>query len=147
MKHIHLISAVFIVLFFLSCGEKNKKVVISYPNGQPKKLEYYHYEGNTRKVDKIVYYYKEGNIESEIEMQDSKKHGEVIYYYRNGKEHLVEHYKNGRLNGKSTEYYIDGTVNYEAHYKNGVPHGTWIYYNDKGNETSRQTFNHGKLIE
>ncbi|MGC9331378.1 MAG: hypothetical protein ACP5DZ_05805, partial [Bacteroidales bacterium] len=80
-----------IVILFSSCGNKNKEVTITYPNGQPQKLEYFHYEGNNRKVDRVVYYYKEGNIESEIEMTDGKKDGKVIYYYENGQEHLVEH--------------------------------------------------------
>ncbi|MFO7789298.1 MAG: toxin-antitoxin system YwqK family antitoxin [Bacteroidota bacterium] len=147
MNKLHLILLLVLSGLMINCGNRNKEVVITHPNGEPQKVEHFHYEGNSRKVDKVVYFYKDGVKESEIKMKDGKKHGEVKYYYNNGQIKLRENYKAGQLHGKCTEYYVDGTVNYEAHYKNGIPHGKWVYYDENGNIKSKQKFKDGKLIE
>lgn len=138
-----IISAVLV----MSCNQDQKEATILYPNGNPQKVEHYHYEGDIKKVDKVVYYYLNGNKESEIEYKEGIKHGEAVYYYNNEQKKLVENYKNGKLDGRSVKYYRDGKYSYEASFKNDIPHGTWVYYNEEGVKTSEQHFENGKLIE
>jgi antitoxin component YwqK of YwqJK toxin-antitoxin module len=147
MKNNILVILIMSSLLFLGCSKNKKEIVITYDDGNPQKIEYCHYQGNKRVVERVVYYYDNGKKESEFELLDGKKSGKQVFYFINGGEKLVERYENGKLNGKSVQYYVSGEISYEASWKNNLPHGEWIYYNDNGEVKSKQTFENGKLIK
>ena len=148
MKNNYFVFIILSLFIFIACNNNvRKEVTITYGHGEPQKIEYVHYQGNNRIVNKVEYYYPNGNLESEYELKDGKKHGKQIFYYKHGKVQMEESYENGKLNGKSTQYYVTGDPSYEASYKDDLPHGEWKYYDDNGELYLTQTFENGTLIE
>jgi antitoxin component YwqK of YwqJK toxin-antitoxin module len=149
MKNKYIYLFILPLVFFIACNNNNirKEVTITYGNGEPQKIEHCQYQGNKRIVNKVEYYYPNGNLESEYELKDGKKHGKQIFYYKHGAVELEESYENGKLNGKSTQYFVTGDTSYEASYKDDLPHGEWKYFDDNGELYLTQKFENGTLIE
>ena len=78
-------------------------------------------------------YYKNGNVESEIEVKDNMKNGLSRWYYPNGELKFEANYVNDKEEGKVKKFYDNGKLNTTAYFKNGIQDGNFIeYYHDGG---------------
>ena len=67
---------------------------------------------------KIKEYYSNGNLYSEGEYLNGKKHGKGKSYYTNGNIAFEGEYLNGKRNGKGKEYDKVGTLKFVGEYLN-----------------------------
>jgi len=88
---------------------------------------------------KCKFFYKNGKIQSEGEMNLGKKNGVWIENYESGNIKLSSNYI------QETKMINDG---YNGMRKNTeeLPHGTWIYYYENGEKQKKEVYSNGKLI-
>ncbi|MBL0339894.1 MAG: hypothetical protein IPP71_02660 [Bacteroidetes bacterium] len=115
----------------------------------------------------FVYYFENGQKDSEGIFVDDKRDGEWNFYHENGKKKSSGKFilddksgfwqywdENGRL--KSTEndskpnnctiegFYPNGASSFKGTFQNNKPHGLWVYTNSKGRVTFSGNLKNGK---
>ena len=95
----------FIILLFISCGEKPEADII-----------------NTVQFEGKIYRLNEEDPFSGI----------VFNKYPDGQREYEGLYKNGKPNGNLVYWYENGSIKREGRLKNGSPIGKWTYYNSDG---------------
>ena len=103
----------FIILLFISCGEKPEVDII-----------------NTVQFEGKIYRLNEEEPFSGI----------VFNEYPDGQREYEGLYKHGKPNGNLVYWYENGSIKREGRLKNGSPIGRWIYYNLDG--SIEKTTNH-----
>ena len=87
-------------LFITSCGDNLvEEVKERYDDGKLKVVEYYKKVGNNQELVKKREYYKNGNIDREVNYKDGKKEGKWTTYYENGQIYEEVNYKDGKEDG------------------------------------------------
>lgn len=86
---------------------------------------------------KGFYYYKNGNVQTEVMYKDGKQEGKKLIYYPNGKLKEEGNFSEDEANGYFTTFYINGTVSEEGWYVKGKKQGTFLNYDQFGNITSK----------
>lgn len=71
---------------------------------------------------------------------ENKRHGSWESYFENGQINSATYYLHGIKNGHSIVYYPNGKVHYYGEYKNDEKIGTWITYNEKGEQIAEDNF-------
>ena len=71
-----------------------------------------------------------GNIESEYNLKDGKRHGIAKAYYKNGSVNISGNFSNGDASGKVIEFDLDGVKIGEWEMKNDLKNGKQIKYED-----------------
>lgn len=137
-------------------SEKGLKVLVhsqwtKSKDGNPYEKELIEYDKNGRKKREISYqdisgiekwYYANGNLLSEQELYEGKRHGKNTEYHRDEKRKKESNWENGKQQGYTTEweYYNDGSLMRETHSS-----GTYSAGTSEGNY--RKYFPDGKLEE
>jgi antitoxin component YwqK of YwqJK toxin-antitoxin module len=75
--------------------------------------------------------------------KNGKKDGMCIYFYPNGQKQSEINYKNDTLNGLAKYYRAYGVLQYEENFFNGVSDGFKRYYNTSGGLTEEQEYTKG----
>ena len=108
-----------------------------YENGTTRGEENYQ---NDKPVGVWKYWFAGGAISSEFDFTKNY----AIYYYENGKKSSEGTLPADMLReGKWTGWFESGARQYEGMYSKGLKDGQWIWYNEKGEITYRQTFKAG----
>lgn len=82
-----------------------------------------------------------------VEVKNGKRHGKHITYEHDEKTIKDEgHYKNGKKHG-TFRYFNQGVKQKEINYKEGQKEGYTVYYDRKGNETSRLMYKNNEPYE
>ena len=85
-------------------------------------------------------WYENGQQGSEVNYET----GKAVYWYTNGaKNSEGTMLKGGKHDGKWTAWFENGQLNYIGNYKNGQKDGEWIWYDQKGKITAKETFDAG----
>ena len=116
------------------------KSEIIYLNGSPISWTDYYDNGNMEYMEEFdknfLYhiakksYYKSGQLETLFELISKKKLQFSTYeYYLNGSKKM------------------EGTLRYDMSRYDYYKIGTWIYYNEAGDETKQETYSEGKVIK
>lgn len=128
MKKIHIILiGLYLIVFLYSCKDVQKEY---YPNGEIRseiELE----NGIRNGVSK--WYHNNGTLEMEVYFINDKEQGKIISYYDNGKINTESYFLNGIQEGTLVEYYPSGILKSEQNFKKGKQHGTNKYYHYSGN--------------
>ena len=133
-------------LFITSCGDNLvEEVKERYDDGKLKVVEYYKKVGNNQELVKKREYYKNGNIDREVNYKDGKKEGKWTTYYENGQIYEEVNYKDGKEDGKWTGYYENGQIRLERNYKYGKKEGKWTGYYENGQIWNEGNHKDGKL--
>ena len=104
-----LISSVVLLLFLVSCSEKE----VSEDKFQ-KEIDY-------------VYIY--------VGDEENPYTGKIIAKYENGEKKWEVNYKDGIKEGIQTDWYPNGEKMLEGMYKNGKKEGTWTMWDKNGKKT------------
>ncbi|MDO8535756.1 MAG: tetratricopeptide repeat protein [Candidatus Omnitrophota bacterium] len=72
-----------------------------------------------------------------------KMEGKAIWYYSNGNMQTEGNYVNGKENGFFKWYYPSGAVKAEGGYLDGKYSGEWKWYNEGGAVTKKEKYNQG----
>ena len=109
-------------------GEKHGKCVLFYAFNP--ELD----EGQPNLLEVVVYF-------------NGEKEGEYTKYYRNGKKMVQGNYALNEKEGKFTTYYSSGKKKTVIHYKHGIKNGYKLNYDGNEEETSKQFYRNGYLLE
>lgn len=95
---------------------------------------------------KVSYYYPDGKLKSEGQLNEKNRIGKWMYYFKDGKTILSEEfYQNGLLAGDYKIYYINGKLTEWSVYKNGQLNGTSKRYSEDGVLVEEINYADGKL--
>jgi hypothetical protein len=78
------------------------------------------------------YYYPDGSLYMEIEVEDTIAHGKSKEYYRSGNLYQESTYVNGMKHGAFKRYYENGKIALECVYDSGRRHGVEKKYRKDG---------------
>ncbi|MBW1769015.1 MAG: hypothetical protein JRJ65_18460, partial [Deltaproteobacteria bacterium] len=103
-------------------------------NGRDREVWIYKIDslGKKEKIKEISYY-KNGNVEAEIDYKDGAVNGWARLYYESGKLHVEATYKNNKTHGVRNAYHENGQRFCRAEYDNGkiLSRKNW---DEQGNE-------------
>jgi hypothetical protein len=74
----------------------------------------------------------------ETEYRHGKPHGHTRIYHDNGTLYQLQAYVDGVQHGEIVGYYPDKTLRFKGLFTHGKRSGTWISYNNKGDEISTE---------
>jgi antitoxin component YwqK of YwqJK toxin-antitoxin module len=123
-----------VVVFLASCSAKlNDKVIEAYPDGKPKRVQYFTDTQENSYMAKEVFFYPNGQKKMEGEYnQDNKKHGRWIYWREDGKKWSEGYFNEGKDDGMRRTWHENGGKHYEGRYDNGTRIGTWRFWDETG---------------
>lgn len=87
-----------------------------------------------------VYYYPNGNIQSEGMYINGKKEGNWVYYYENGKIQQKGSFRENIISGTWKLYYKSGVLKAEEYYRKGKLEGIIIEYSETGEVISKGNY-------
>jgi uncharacterized protein len=128
-------TALFLVILFLaSCGTKlTEKIIESYPDGKPKRVQYFTPGGAESYLAKEIYYYQNGQKKMEGSYdKEKRKHGEWTYWREDGKVWSEGNFFEGKDDGVHKTWHENGQKHYEGRYDKGVRVGIWKFYDENG---------------
>jgi antitoxin component YwqK of YwqJK toxin-antitoxin module len=128
------LSFLILIFFLASCGTKMEEVVSeSFPDGSPKRVQYYTGEGENRYLAKDVFYYQNGQKKVEGTYNRSgKKHGNWIYWYQDGKKWSEGYYNEGLDDGLRKAWHENGKKHFIGRYDRGKRIGVWKFWDENG---------------
>ena len=89
-------------------------------------------------------FHKNGQLETEGNYKDGKKHGLQEDFHKNGKLKFRGNYKNGKLHGLVEIFYAKGQLKLRENYKNGKHDGLSEQF-DRNDNLWRRNYKNGKL--
>jgi antitoxin component YwqK of YwqJK toxin-antitoxin module len=97
-----------------------------------------------KKETKVVKYYNDGKIESQVLVKDNKKNGEATLFYHNGQIKQQGNWKDDKQEGVWLFYFEDGKVSQKIPFKNDLQDGQSVFYNPDGSLSQETNFIKGK---
>ncbi|MEM9348210.1 MAG: toxin-antitoxin system YwqK family antitoxin [Planctomycetota bacterium] len=82
-----------------------------------------------------------------LEFVQGQRHGEGTWFRPDGTIEAVYTYANGRPHGPHYNTHGDGSVKEKGQFKNGKAEGEFIHYDKAGNETKRELYRDGQVVE
>lgn len=137
-----------IAISFFSCNEDlSEKIVSSYPDGTPSKIEYYKYQGDFEVLVKHIRFYEGGEKKEEGEFKNSLRDGNWTYWYDNGEIWSKGQYTLGERNGETKVYFKSGKPQYFGYYVNGEADGKWTFWDGEGIKVKEVFYENGTKIK
>ena len=130
----------FIIVFLFSCNAPIEKIVETYPNNQPKRIDFFQEEDGKEVKIEEKYFYQDGKLKMEGEVLNDKREGEWKAYFNNGQLQSVGFFKANKKTGIKKVYHENGQLMIEGFYENDKEVGRWKFYNEKGEKTKEQDF-------
>ena len=123
-----------IIVILASCGSQlEKKVIETYPDGKPKRVQFFTSEAEGSYLAKEIYYYENGKEKMEGSYnKDKKKHGKWLYWREDGKKWSEGYFFEGKDDGMRRTWHENGAKHYEGRYDKGTRVGTWKFYDESG---------------
>lgn len=90
-------------------------------------------------------YFRNGNVSETVTWKDGKREGEFVQYHENGKEKLRTAFKNDEINGKFEVMNSLGIVVITGVYENSLKKGDWLYFDNDGIPSKKETYVNGLL--
>jgi len=112
-------------------------------------------DASGKKQGRWFTFYKNGNLQSEINYKDDLKHGYFKEYAENGDLLRIQKYTNGVIQQEAAEiqklevqneYYANGKVKISAMFRNGVPEGILRQYDSTGAIEKTLLYKNGFVI-
>ena len=127
------------VLFLVSCQPKlEERISETFPDGKPKRIQYYTGEGEGKYLAKEVFMYPEGKKKVEgWYNKDGRRDGKWTYWYQDGKRWSEGYFSNGMDDKMRTTWHENGQLHYKGRYDKGIRVGVWKFYDESGKETKK----------
>ena len=91
-------------------------------------------------------YYPAGGLSEEFEYKNGIRDGRWEQYWLDGKIKLIAAYRAGEKQGLFKTFYNSGQLMITGQYIAGRQDGVWIYYNEKGVITKKETYQNGSMV-
>ncbi|MBE9467555.1 MAG: hypothetical protein IMY72_04420 [Bacteroidetes bacterium] len=141
-------TIVILLIFITACTSKvEKRVVSTFNDNKPKKIEYYKIKSNRKIVVKEEEYYSNGQLKMTGGYYKNKRDGKWIVWYEDGKKWSEGYFKNGLRDKESTIWYENGNKQMHGFYKNGKTDKTWIFWNKQEEKVKEVVFKDGVKIK
>lgn len=123
-----------IILLLVSCGDNLlERVVESYPDGKPKRVQYYTKGPEESYMAREVFYYQNGQKKIDGYFnKDKKRHGKWLYWREDGKKWSEGYFYEGKDDGMRRTWHENGSKHYEGRYDKGNRVGIWKFYDESG---------------
>lgn len=133
----------FVIIFLASCGQKlQERVIESYPDGSPKRVQYYTPDPENGYLAKEVFYYENGHKKLiGYYNQDKKKHGKWIYWREDGKKWSDGYFYEGKDDKMRRTWHENGGKHYRGRYDKGTRVGTWRFWDENGKMVKEIDYN------
>lgn len=129
------------ILLLFSCEapliEKNGE---TYPNNQPKRIDFFQKQNGKEVKVKEKYFYADGKLKMEGAFLNNKRDGEWKAFFDNGQLQSEGFFKANKRIGVGKVYYSNGKLRYEGQYENDKEVGRWKFYNEQGQLIKEQDF-------
>ena len=97
-----------------------------------------------KKETKIVKYYDDGKMESQVFVVGNKKNGKATLFYPNGQIKQEGNWKDDKQEGVWLFYYEDGKLSEKIPFKNDLQDGVSVFYYPDGSLSQETDFIKGK---
>ena len=94
--------------------------------------------------EKIVGWYKNGQMEFESNYLDGKRSGRQVRWYKNGQMEYESNYIDDIENGRQTSWYQNGQLKEISNYKFGMPDEMVTKWREDGEKSSEISYKFGK---
>jgi antitoxin component YwqK of YwqJK toxin-antitoxin module len=84
--------------------------------------------------------YPDGALKMEGNSIRGIKEGKWTSFYQDGMIWSETHFEKGIKNGPTSTWYPNGIKRYEGFFKNDQQHGDWIFYDETGKISKKQSF-------
>ena len=123
-----------LIAFLASCGPKlTDRVVEAYPDGKPKRVQYYTDSPENSYLAREIFYYANGQKKMEGNYnEEGKKHGKWIYWREDGTKWSEGYFYEGKDDGLRKTWHENGARHYEGRYDKGDRIGTWRFWDESG---------------
>lgn len=95
---------------------------------------------------KVVNYYGNKKLKSEVFLTNGIANGIQVIYYKNGNKKSETTIVDGQKHGTHTVYFKNGDVQFVKHFENGAMHGTFVAYKRNGEVLFQDQYIHGNLL-
>ena len=131
------------MLLLFACGESPiiEQIKETYPDNQPKVVEYVKGVDGVLEVVEQKTYYPNGQLKLAGKFNKGKRNGAWKAYFENGQTQSEGEFKNGVRTGIAKVYFPNGQIRYEGQYENDKEVGNWKFYNEKGKLVKEKDFN------
>lgn len=124
--------------------KKGAADIIFYSNEGIKTSQgYFNKDGN--KDGDYTSFYPSGIANEKIKYKDGMKQGPYVEYYANGQKSEDKNFKDDLEEGKAIGYYLNGKKQYDSWKVNDEKQQTVVFYNPKGDISSKEYFLDGEL--
>jgi antitoxin component YwqK of YwqJK toxin-antitoxin module len=122
------------IVFLASCGPRlQEKTIETYPDGKPKRVQYFTPESEGSYLAKEIYFYENGQKKMEGSYNKEKqKHGKWLYWREDGKKWSEGYFFEGKDDGLRQTWHENGKKHYEGRYEKGTRVGVWKFYDETG---------------
>ena len=125
------------VLLVFGCTSIKQRIEETHENGASKVVA--SYDGD-RKIDESTYY-PNGQVQMRGGFdKDGERHGPWKSWYDNGNVWSESEFSNGKRHGVNTVYYQNGKKRYQGQFDNDEESGNWVFWDELGNVQKEQEF-------
>jgi antitoxin component YwqK of YwqJK toxin-antitoxin module len=134
------------VIFLSSCGQKmEEKVIETFPDGKPKKVQYFRTVDGENYMAREINYYQNGHKKQDgYYNPENQKHGKWIYWREDGKKWSEGYFYEGKDDGMRKIWHENGARYYEGKYDKGIRVGTWKFWDENGKLVKEIDYDKGK---
>jgi len=125
------------LMILAACATKLDEVVAEkFPDGKPKRVNFFAGDGENRYIAKSVFYYENGQKRVEGSYNaEGKKDGKWIYWYENGNKWSEGYFSEGLDDKKRTTWHENGKLHFTGKLDKGKRIGIWKFYDENGKMT------------
>jgi antitoxin component YwqK of YwqJK toxin-antitoxin module len=129
MRNIRSILSILFIITFFGCSNKQEKVIKFYPNGNlMTEVELRNGEKNGKHIE----YYENGSVKSVSYWIKNLKQDYDTTFYENGNIESIASWKNTQQNGEAKFFYRNGNLRSVSNWQMDVPTGEGRIYYENG---------------
>jgi antitoxin component YwqK of YwqJK toxin-antitoxin module len=134
---------IIVLIFFSACTQLEKKVVKTFENGKPEKIQYF---DARKKMVREEEYYPSGQKHYTGEFLDGQRDGQWVFWFENGNKWSEGHFLKGVRSGMARVYHENGELFYTGSYIDGKKDGKWCFYDKDGKLSNEIMFDKGIFL-
>lgn len=122
----------------MSNESKELKTISVHENGKPKGQDVYVLSHGKRWLKGYRELHENGSVKIQGDLDENgKRTGIWKSFYDDGTSWSVGEFSNGIEVGEKKTWYSNGKLRYQGQMKAGKAHGTWVFWDEKGEKTEK----------
>jgi antitoxin component YwqK of YwqJK toxin-antitoxin module len=137
------LALITIFIILSACSHLDKKVVKTFENGKPEKIQYF---DDKKQMVKEEEFYPSGQKHYMGGFLDGQRNGLWVFWFENGKIWSEGHFDKGIRTGLAKVYHDNGKLFYTGNYTDGKKDGKWSFYDKEGKLANEIMFDKGIFL-